>query len=336
MTMNILLTGGLGYIGSHTAIELLSKNHSVFIYDNLSNCDVSVGASIEAITGKKITFCEGDVRDENLLLAVLQDFEVDVVIHFAGLKSANESVLNPIEYYENNVVGSLSLLRAMKKSGVGKLIFSSSASVYGNPLCTPIDENHPLNPTNPYAQTKKQVEEIMTDLARSEPEWQFVFLRYFNPVGAHSSGLIGENSRGIPNNLVPYIAKVAEGKLPYLTIFGGDYATKDGTGVRDYIHVVDLANGHIAAVNYFYDEMENPAIFNLGTGTGVSVLQMVEAYQRVIGGTITQKFACRRPGDVAECFADNTKAISVLKWVPKLGLEDMCESSWKFTKMIND
>jgi len=329
--MNILLTGGLGYVGSHAAIELSESGHEVFLLDNLSNSELSTLSNLYAIVKKNIVFFEGDVRDEKLLLSILKDNNIEMVIHFAGLKSVNESVSYPLEYYENNVTGSISLLNAMSKSGVKKLIFSSSASVYGKPLYVPIDESHPLNPINPYAQTKKYVEEIMTDVARSDQSCQFVFLRYFNPVGAHSSGLIGENARGTPNNLVPFIAKVAKGVLPCLTVFGSDYATHDGTGIRDYIHVVDLAKGHLAAISYFDEGMENPAIFNLGTGFGVSVLEMIQAYEAASNKKIKFKKVSRRAGDVAECYANNSRASVVLKWHAVLDLKDMCESSWKYT-----
>jgi len=336
MTKNIMLTGGLGFIGSHTAIELINKGYSVFIIDNLSNSSESVVEDIKAITGKEVFFCEGDIRDELMVGRFLQANEIDSVVHFAGSKSVNESVSAPLHYYDNNVIGTISLLKAMTRHGIKNLIFSSSASVYGDPKYTPIDESHPLNPTNPYAQTKKQSEEIILDCATSDSEWKTIILRYFNPVGSHSSGLIGENPRGIPNNLVPYIAKVAEGSLPCLNVYGGDYPTKDGTGVRDYIHVVDLAMGHLAAVEYLKEEMEKSAIFNLGTGRGISVLEMVDCYQETCGKIIDRQLSDRRPGDVSECFADNTKARLKLKWIPKLGLKDMCESSWAFTNKTSE
>ena len=333
---NILLTGGLGYIGSHTAVELIKVGHVVSILDNLSNSSETVITNINAITGKEIFFCEGDIRDEHLVGQLLQANKIDSVMHFAGSKSVSESVSEPLHYYENNVIGAICLLKAMNRHDVKKIIFSSSASVYGDPKYTPIDELHPLHPTSPYAQTKKQVEEIITDLVASDSEWNAVILRYFNPVGAHSSGLIGENPKGIPNNLVPYIAKVAEGSLPCLNVYGDDYPTKDGTGVRDYIHVVDLAMGHLSAVEYLTEEMEKSAIFNLGTGKGISVLEMVDCYQETCGKIIDRHLLDRRPGDVSECFADNTKARLKLKWIPKLGLKDMCESSWTFTNKTSE
>lgn len=336
MTKHIMLTGGLGFIGSHTAVELINEGYSVFILDNLSNSSESVVESIKAITGKEVFFCEGDIRDELMVGRFLQANEIDAVIHFAGSKSVNESVSAPLHYYDHNVIGTISLLKAMTRHGIKNLIFSSSASVYGDPKYTPINESHPLNPTNPYAQTKKQIEEIVVDLAASDSEWKTIILRYFNPVGAHPSGQIGENPQGVPNNLVPYISKVAEGSLPFLNVYGDDYPTKDGTGVRDYIHVVDLAAGHLAAVEYLKEEMEKPEIFNLGTGKGVSVLEMVDCYQNACGTSIEKKFLDRRPGDVSECFADNTKARLKLKWTPKLGLMDMCESSWNFINKTSE
>ena len=336
MTKNIMLTGGLGFIGSHTAVELINEGYTVFIIDNLSNSSESVVEKIKAITGNEVFFSKGDIRDELMGGRFLQANEIDSVIHLAGSKSVNESVLEPLQYYDNNVIGTISLLKAMNRHGVKKIIFSSSASVYGDPKYTPIDELHPLNPTSPYAQTKKQVEEIITDVVASDSEWNAVILRYFNPVGAHPSGLIGEDSKGVPNNLVPYIARVAKGDLPCLNIYGDDYPTKDGTGVRDYIHVVDLAAGHLAAIEYLIEEMEKSAIFNLGTGEGISVLEMVDCYQDACGKSIDKQVLDRRPGDVSECFADNTKARLKLKWVPKLGLKDMCKSSWNFTNKTSE
>ena len=332
--MNILLTGGLGYIGSHTAVQLINDGHAVFLYDNLSNTKVSVLENISFITGETPYFCEGDIRDEELLASVLEKQKVDLVMHFAGLKSVNESVRNPLKYYENNVVGSLCLLSAMDKVGVKKLIFSSSASVYGEPLYKPIDEEHPLKPTNPYAQTKKHVEEIMADISRDDGVWQFVLLRYFNPVGAHSSGLIGENPKGIPNNLVPYIAKVASGELQELNVYGADYPTLDGTGVRDYIHIEDLAAGHIAAIDCFDEAFSSPAVFNLGTGRGASVIEMIKAYEQACSLTVRYKVVERRPGDVAECFAGVDKARSMLGWAANRSIDEMCQSSWAFQKNL--
>jgi UDP-glucose 4-epimerase len=331
--MEILVTGGLGYIGSHTVVELLENNHDVVIYDDLSNSDLSVLDSISQITKRSVKFYEGDVRNKALLIEVLQKHSIDIVIHFAGLKSLTESAQNPLEYYDNNVFGTVSLLSAMRHSQARKIIFSSSASVYGNPKFVPIPEVHPLVPTNPYANTKKHVEEIMTDLVKSDERWKVICLRYFNPIGAHSSGLIGENPKGLPNNLVPYIARVASGENPVLPVYGENYPTPDGTGIRDYIHVVDLANGHIAALNFFSNQSENPAIFNLGRGEGVSVFEMIEAFEVASGVTINFEIKPPRSGDVAECYADNTKACNILNWHPQHDLSDMCTSAWLFTQM---
>ena len=331
---HVLLTGGLGYIGSHTAVELLNNGHSVVLYDNLVNSKASVLKKISTITEKDPIFYEGDIRDEARLLDVLKNHKIDLVIHFAGLKSVSESVLNPLEYYDNNVFGSLTLLKVLEKAGIRRVIFSSSASVYGDPLYTPIDESHPLNPTNPYAQTKKHIEEIMTDISKSDSAWKFIFLRYFNPVGAHLSGLIGESPAGIPNNLVPYIAKVASGELQELNVYGADYPTPDGTGVRDYIHIEDLAAGHIAAIDCFDDAFSSPAVFNLGTGRGASVIEMIKAYEQACSLTVRYKVVERRPGDVAECFAMVDKASSMLGWTANRSIDEMCQSSWAFQKNL--
>jgi UDP-glucose 4-epimerase len=332
--MNILLTGGLGYIGSHTAVELLADNNNVCIFDNLSNSDFSVIERIQKISGKKVSFVEGDLKDQCLLQSTLIERKIEAVIHFAGSKSVNESVLMPIDYYDNNVVGTLSLLKAMQSSDVKTLIFSSSASVYGAAKYNPINEEHSLQPVSPYARTKKHIEEIMFDLSASDDEWKFIFLRYFNPVGAHESGLIGESPVGVPNNLMPYISQVAFGSLPYLSVYGDDYPTKDGTGVRDYIHVVDLAEGHLAALNYLVAQkkFKSPSIFNLGTGRGVSVLELVTAFEEVIGSKIPNKITARRLGDVACCYADNSKAKKILCWSAKKSLRDICETTWRFQK----
>ena len=331
--MEILVTGGLGYIGSHTVVELLVNGHDVVIYDDLSNCDLSVLDAINEITNRSVKFYEGDVRDRDLLTDVFQKQNIDVVIHFAGLKSVTESVQNPLGYYDNNVNGAVSLLGAMQKSRTRKIIFSSSASVYGNPKFVPMSEEHPLEPTNPYANTKKHIEEIMRDIVEADEEWKVIFLRYFNPVGAHSTGLIGENPKGLPNNLVPYVAKVASGEIPFLPVYGSSYPTPDGTGIRDYIHVVDLAGGHLAALHYFLKQSENPATFNLGSGTGVSVLEMIEAFEVASGVEINFEIVAPRPGDVAECYADNAKACSILDWHPRHDLSDMCTSTWLFTQL---
>lgn len=330
--MNILLTGGLGYIGSHTALALLADGHNICIYDNLVNSDVVVLESLNRLSGIQIPFREGDIRDSVALSAVLVDESIDAVVHFAGLKAVGESVIDPLSYYENNVYGSLVLLQCMKKLSIKKIVFSSSASVYGEPLYTPINELHPLSPCSPYAQTKKQVEEMMVDVSNSEDGWQVVLLRYFNPVGAHESGLIGENPSDMPNNLVPFLAKVANGELSQLYVYGDDYGTRDGTGVRDYIHVTDLAKGHAAALMWLNGNNEKLSIFNLGTGIGTTVLEMVDAYSRAASKEIPYSIADRRPGDVAVCFADNTKALEVLKWKPTLDIKNMCDTSWNFSK----
>lgn len=330
--MNILLTGGLGYIGSHTALALLADGHNICIYDNLVNSDVVVLESLNRLSGIQIPFREGDIRDSVALSAVLVDESIDAVVHFAGLKAVGESVIDPLSYYENNVYGSLVLLQCMKKLSIKKIVFSSSASVYGEPLYTPINELHPLSPCSPYAQTKKQVEEMMVDVSNSEDGWQVVLLRYFNPVGAHESGLIGENPSDMPNNLVPFLAKVANGELSQLYVYGDDYGTRDGTGVRDYIHVTDLAKGHAAALMWLNGNNEKLSIFNLGTGIGTTVLEMVDAYSRAASKEIPYSIADRRPGDVAVCFADNTKALEVLKWKPTLDINNMCDTSWSFSK----
>lgn len=332
--MNILLTGGLGYIGSHIAVELLANNNNVFIFDNLSNSDVSVIERIQKISIKKVSFIEGDLKDQTLLRSILIERKVEAVIHLAGSKSVNESVLAPIDYYDNNVAGTLSLLKAMQSSNVKTLVFSSSASVYGASKYNPIDEGHSLEPVSPYARTKKHIEEIMFDLSASDDDWKFIFLRYFNPVGAHESGLIGESPVGVPNNLMPYISQVAFGSLPYLSIYGDDYPTKDGTGVRDYIHVVDLAEGHLAALDYLeaQEKFKSPSVFNLGTGKGVSVLELLTAFEEVIGSKIPNAITARRLGDVACCYADVSKAKKILCWSAKKSLRDICETTWRFQK----
>lgn len=323
--MNILLTGGTGYIGSHTAVILSEAGYEVVLLDNFSNSSPSVLERLEKILGKLLPCIEADVRETEVVEKVLHEYKIDAVIHFAGLKAVGESNEKPIEYYANNVEGTISLLRAMNGVGVRTLVFSSSATVYGDPQYLPIDENHPTNPTNPYGRTKLQIEETLRDLSKSDPDWRIICLRYFNPVGAHESGLIGESPNGIPNNLMPYLAKVATGQLPHLNVYGNDYPTVDGTGVRDYIHVMDVAEGHLAALNYFERSSEFD-IFNLGTGQGYSVLQMIDFYQKILGVTIPYQIICRRPGDIAKCFAEATKAKEKLKWASALGLDEMCKS----------
>ena len=327
--MNILLTGGAGYIGSHTAVVLARAGHNVVLFDNLSNSDATVPGKISSITGTRLPFVHGDVRDTELVAEVLRDHRIEAVIHFAGLKAVGESVEIPLEYYANNVQGTVSLLRAMQRESVKTLLFSSSATVYGLPQYLPIDEAHPTSATNPYGRTKLHVEEMLNDVARSDPAWHIVCLRYFNPVGAHDSGMIGELPHGIPNNLMPFIAQVAAGKRERLNVFGDDYPTADGTGVRDYIHVMDLAEGHAAALHYLRD---HPGwdVINLGTGQGYSVLDMVRAFGKASGRDIPYAIGPRRPGDVPECYANPGKAKSLLGWQATRSLDDMCSSTWRF------
>lgn len=327
----ILVTGGLGFIGAHTVVELLGAGHEVLVYDNLSNSHLVVLERITAITGRAPLFIEGDVRDREGLNRVFASHSIGSVLHFAGLKSVGESVSQPLAYFDNNVQGSLVLLQAMAAHGVKRLVFSSSATVYGNPDQVPIREDAPTRVTNPYGRTKLMVEDICRDLCASDPTWRFALLRYFNPVGAHPSGLIGEDPRGIPNNLMPYIARVAAGRLPELQVFGDDYPTPDGTGVRDYIHVQDLARGHLAALDYLARTELPLDVFNLGTGQGYSVLEVVRAFAAASGREVPYGVAGHRPGDVASCYADSGKAKRVLGWEARLGLEDMCRSAWRFT-----
>jgi UDP-glucose 4-epimerase len=328
--MKILLTGGTGYIGSHTAVVLASAGHQVVLYDNLANSQATVVERIETITGVEVPFVEGDTRSTNLLESTMEFYGIEAVIHFAGLKAVNESVENPLSYYDNNVGGAISVLRAMSSVGVKRLVFSSSATVYGDPQYLPIDETHPRSATNPYGRTKLQIENLLEDLAASDSSWHITCLRYFNPVGAHESGLIGENPNGVPNNLMPFLARVAAGKLPCLNIFGGDYDTPDGTGVRDYIHVMDLAEGHLSAVNLVSAEGLAFEVFNLGTGRGYSVLEMLKAFEQASGQSIQSQIASRRGGDVSACFAQADKAAKLLGWVALRPLDDMCRSTWKF------
>jgi len=332
--MNILLTGGAGYIGSHTAIALSLIGHEIILFDNFCNSDKSIIARLGRILGKEVPCIEGDVRDYVALVKVLQEYQIDAVIHFAGLKAVGESSKQPLKYYSNNVGGAISLLQAMNICGIKKLIFSSSATVYGNPQYLPIDENHLTAPTNPYGRNKLQIEELLHDVSTADSQWRIVCLRYFNPVGAHESGLIGEDPAGIPNNLMPFIAQVAERKLPQLNIFGNDYDTKDGTGVRDYIHVMDLAEGHSAALRYL-EESAGIEIFNLGTGQGYSVLDMVAAFERAYGENIKSEVRARRPGDIATCFADTKKAREQLHWVAIRDLDQMCSSVVRWHKGQN-
>ncbi len=324
--MKVFVTGGAGYIGSHTCVELLEAGYEVVVYDNLSNSSKEAIKRVEKITGKRVEFIQGDIRDKEKMKSSLKG--CDAVIHFAGLKAVGESVEKPLEYYDNNVCGTLKLLEAMQEVGCKKIVFSSSATVYGDPDYLPLDEAHPLRTTNPYGQTKLVIEEMLRDLYMSDKEWSIAILRYFNPVGAHKSGLIGEDPQGIPNNLMPYIAQVAVGKREYLSVFGNDYDTHDGTGVRDYIHVVDLAKGHLKALEY----LDKPTCeaFNLGTGNGYSVLDMLKAFSKASGKEIPYKFAPRRPGDVAVCYADPSKAKKLLGWEAQKGIEEMCEDTWRW------
>lgn len=327
---NIMITGGAGYIGTHTAVELLNKNYKVVIYDNLSNSSKIAVDRVEEITGKKVSFYEADILDKDKLKEVLTKEKIDVLIHCAALKSVGESVSKPLEYYHNNLTGTLTTLEAMKEVGCKNLIFSSSATVYGNPASVPITEDFPKGEcTNPYGWSKSMMEQIMIDLQKSDPDWKIVLLRYFNPIGAHKSGRIGEDPRGIPNNLLPYIAQVAVGKLDYLRVFGDDYDTVDGTGVRDYIHVVDLAKGHLAAVEKI-DNLENISVFNLATGKGYSVLDLIRAYEKASGKKIPYKIVGRRAGDVATSYADASKAEKILGWKCEYDLDQMCKDSYNW------
>ena len=327
----VLLTGGLGFLGSHVAVTLHQAGHSVVILDNLANSDVGVLDRLETILCAHIPFIECDVRSTSEVTAALVTHEIDAVVHFAGLKAVGESVEKPLAYYDCNIVGAISLLQAMQSAQVKLLVFSSSATVYGDPIHLPIDETHPTNATSPYGRTKLHIEEMLVDIARSDADWRIACLRYFNPVGAHESGLIGENPQGHPNNLMPYIARVAQGALPFVNVFGGDYPTVDGTGVRDYIHVMDLAEGHLAAVNYLTDHNGWHA-FNLGTGHGYSVLEMIEAFQAASGCYLPYEIVGRRPGDHAICYANAEKAHQLMGWVATRRLHEMCASTWNFQR----
>ena len=325
--MTILVTGGAGYIGTHTVVELLNAGSEVIVLDNLSNSSIEALNRVEQITGKTVTFYQGDILNKALLQKVFSDHAIDSVIHFAGLKAVGESVAKPLKYYENNVTGTLILCQVMAEFKVKNLVFSSSATVYGDPASLPITEDFPTGATNPYGQSKLMVERILADLHHSDPSWNIARLRYFNPVGAHASGLIGEDPNDIPNNLMPFIAQVAVGKRPALSVFGHDYPTHDGTGVRDYIHVVDLANGHLKALEKL---ATRPGLvtYNLGTGQGYSVLDMVKAFEKACGKAIAYQIAPRRPGDIAACYADPTHAREDLGWQDIHTLEDMANSSW--------
>lgn len=328
--MKVLLAGGAGYIGSHTAVELLNNNHDVVIVDNYDNSSPEVINRIEKITGKKVTFYEADVKDKKAVSKIFKENKIDCVIHFAGLKAVGESVEKPLEYYHNNLTSTLVLLKLMKKYDVKNFVFSSSATVYGDSKEVPFKESSPLqHATNPYGNTKAIIEDILRDLYKSDNTWNIAILRYFNPIGAHESGKIGENPKGIPNNLMPYITKVAVGKLEKLRIFGDDYDTPDGTGVRDYIHVVDLAKGHVKALDKL-NTNSGLVTYNLGTGNGVSVLDMVKAFSKACGKEIPYEIVARRPGDIATCYADATKANEELGWKAEKNLDDMCADSWNW------
>lgn len=330
--MHILVTGGAGYIGSHTVIELLNAGHRVAVVDNLVNSSRLAMQRVEKITGRQIPFYETDIRDREGLRKIFAEHSFDCCIHFAGLKAVGESVQKPLEYYDNNISGTLVLLEEMRNAGCKNIIFSSSATVYGNPAVMPITESCPKGHcTNPYGNTKSMLEEILRDLHVADNEWNVVLLRYFNPIGAHNSGLIGENPNGVPNNLMPYITQVAAGKLKELHVFGNDYPTPDGTGVRDYIHVVDLAKGHVKALKAIDDKC-GIEVYNLGTGIGYSVLDLVKAFEKANGIKIPYVIDQRRAGDVAACYSDPSKAWEKLGWKAELGIEDMCRDSWNWQK----
>ena len=328
--MSILVTGGAGYIGSHTCLELLKAGYEVVVADNLCNSSEEAVRRVEKIAGKPVKFYQTDILDREALNKIFDTEEIDSVIHFAGLKAVGESVAKPLEYYHNNITGTLILCDVMRNHGVKNIVFSSSATVYGDPAFVPITEDCPKGQiTNPYGQTKSMLEQILTDFHVADPEWNVVLLRYFNPIGAHESGLIGEDPKGIPNNLVPYIAQVAVGKLQCLGVFGNDYPTHDGTGVRDYIHVVDLAVGHVKALKKI-EEKAGVCIYNLGTGKGYSVLDVVKAYEKACGKEIKYEIKPRRPGDIATCYADASKAREELGWEAERGIEEMCADSWRW------
>ena len=329
--MKVLLTGGAGYIGSHTVVEMCEAGYDVVVVDNFSNSSPRVMDRVCELVGHSVPFYEADVADEAAMDRIFAEHKIDAVVHFAGLKAVGESVQMPLAYYQNNINSTLTLLRSMEKAQVKRLVFSSSATVYGNPERCPITEESPTGKcSNPYGWTKFMIEQILMDYCHANPDMQAILLRYFNPVGAHASGRIGEMPNGRPNNLMPYITQVAVGKLPELSIFGNDYPTHDGTGVRDYIHVVDLARGHVAALGY---TAPGAAVFNLGTGTGYSVLDMVKTFAEVNGVPIPHRIGPRRPGDIAECYAEPAKALAEMGWKAELGIEEMCASSWKWQSM---
>lgn len=334
--MRILVTGGAGYIGSHTCVELLNEGYEVVVVDNLYNASQKSLERVQEITGKTLTFYQADLLDQPAIDKILDQEKVDAVIHFAGYKAVGESVSKPIEYYHNNITGTLLLCDSMRRHNVKNIIFSSSATVYGDPLMIPITEECPKqNPTNPYGQTKTMLEQVLMDIQKSDPEWNVILLRYFNPIGAHKSGMIGEDPKGIPNNLLPYVAQVAIGKLPSVGVFGNDYDTPDGTGVRDYIHVVDLAKGHVKALEKF-KEAKTVRIYNLGTGHGYSVLQVIDAFGKACGKEIPYVIKPRRPGDIATCYCAPEKARKELGWTAEYGIEEMCADSWRWQSLNPD
>jgi UDP-glucose 4-epimerase len=327
--MQVLVTGGAGYIGSHTCLELLQAGHEIIVVDNLANSKEESLKRVQELAGKSLRFHKVDVLDKEILDSVFESYSIQAVIHFAGLKAVGESVMIPLRYYHNNVTGTLTLCQAMKEHNVKNLVFSSSATVYGDPPQVPITEDFPLSPTNPYGRSKLMIEEILRDVQRADESWNVAILRYFNPVGAHSSGRIGEDPNGIPNNLLPYVAQVAAGKLPELFVFGDDYPTRDGTGVRDYIHVVDLALGHLKALDKL---TTHPGVvtYNLGTGRGYTVREVVAAFEKASGKKIPYQIVGRRPGDVASCYADPTKARRELGWSAGRGIDEMCMDVWRW------
>ncbi|MBP9714478.1 MAG: UDP-glucose 4-epimerase GalE [Sterolibacterium sp.] len=335
----ILVTGGAGYIGSHTVVELLAAGQDVLIVDNHSNSKPSVIERIQQIAGRAPRYVVADIRDRTAMRAVFAQNTISAVIHFAGLKAVGESVAQPLRYYDNNVLGSLVLFECMAEAGVRTLVFSSSATVYGDPHRVPINEDFPLSATNPYGRSKLMIEEMLQDVAHADPTWRIALLRYFNPVGAHASGMIGEDPAGIPNNLMPYVAQVAAGRLQELSVYGNDYPTPDGTGVRDYIHVVDLALGHLAALSALarltaLPQASPPLVVNLGTGRGYSVLDMVRAFERASGRKVPYRLVARRPGDVAQCYADPGRAQEQLGWVARRDIDDMCRDTWCWQQWI--
>jgi len=329
----ILVTGGAGYIGSHTCVELLRAGHNITVFDNFCNSHPESLERVQRITGKRFRFIRDDIRDRGALVTALRESGAQSVIHFAGLKAVGESVQQPLSYYDNNVVGSMRLLEAMGICGVKTLVFSSSATVYGDPQRLPLTEDHPLSATNPYGQTKLTVEQMLRDLQRSDTSWRIGILRYFNPVGAHESGLIGEDPQGTPNNLMPFVAQVAVGLRPHLNVFGNDYPTPDGTGVRDYIHVADLALGHLKALEALRRSPAECLTVNLGTGTGYSVREIVRAFEEASGKRVAYTVAPRRPGDVAACYADPSKAATLLGWRAERNLADMCADAWRWQSL---